>query len=188
MPRVTLKQIREGIKEGTTLFFVHASWCPYTVQFYPIFDKVMSNLKTKGINEKFNVIKLDDIMTRSIRANYGDIYKKLADYDSNIDEHKLYFPTVVMFVDGKRFKYQVDVRTVQNFEAFIMSKLNKAVNRNRKGTRKDSKTEVKVKKEREDIEQQVRVRIANHNRTSTRPVKFLTLEQQIDKAFRKLLK
>lgn len=185
MPRVTLKQIREGIKEGTTLFFVHASWCPYTVQFYPIFEKVMSNLNEKGIDKKFNVIKLDDTMTRSIRAGYSDIYKKLADYDSDIDEYKLYFPTVVLFVNGKRFKYQVDVRTVDNFENFIVSKLTKATRKNR--TSKQEKNEVKVQKAREDT-QQMRIRTFSHNRVSTRPVKLLTLEQQIDKAFQKLFK
>lgn len=174
MPRVTLKQIREGIKDGTTLFFVHASWCPYTVQFYPIFDKVMSNLKAKGIDQKINVIKLDDVMTRSIRANYGDIYKRLADYDENNDEYKLYFPTVVLFVNGKRFKYQVEVRTVKNFESFVMSKLTKP-------TRQQRKTQVKV---------QPTARLVSHrsNQASTRPVKLLTLEEQIDKAFHKLFK
>ena len=173
MPRFTLKQIREGITEGTTLFFVHASWCPYTVQFYPIFDKVMSNLKTKGIDKEFNVIKLDDTMTRSIRANYGDIYKQLADYDSDIDEYKLYFPSVVMFVNGKRYKYKVDVRTVKNFEAFVVSKLTKSTRR------KNTRNEVKI---------QPSMRKFGHNQVSTRPVKLLTLEQQIDKAFQKMLK
>ena len=186
MPRVTLKQIRESIKEGTTLFFVHASWCPYTVQFYPIFEKVMINLKTKGLDAKFNVIKLDDIMTRSIRANYGDIYKQLAEYDKNIDEYKLYFPTVVMFVDGKRYKYEVDVRTVQNLEAFIVNKLKQP--QRKRGTRKQNKNEKLNQKGREDIQEQARVRTFRHNRASTRPVKLLTLEQQIDKAFQKLFK
>lgn len=186
MPRVTLKQIREGIKEGTTLFFVHASWCPYTVQFYPIFEKVMSNLKTKGVNKKMNVIKLDDTVTRSIRTNYEDIYKQLADYDGDNDEYKLYFPTVVMFVDGKRFKYQVDVRTVQNFETFVISKLRKPTRKN--VTRKQEKNEKTNQKGREDIQQEARMHTYSHNRGSTRPVKLLTLEQQIDKAFQKLFK
>jgi thiol-disulfide isomerase/thioredoxin len=180
MPRTTLKQIREGMKQGKTLFFVHASWCPYTVQFYPIFEKVINNLKTKGVDQNFNIIRLDDTMTRSIKASYGDVYKKLADYDSNIDEYKLYFPTVVMFVDGKRFKYQVDVRTVQNFEAFIVSKLKKS-----KDIR-ENKT--KLQKQRDNIQKQTRMHTFNHNKTSTRPVRLLTLEQQIDKAFQKLFK
>lgn len=186
MPRVTLKQIREGIKEGTTLFFVHASWCPYTVQFYPIYEKVMNNLKIKGIDKKFNVIKLDDVMTRSIKTHYLDIYRKLADYDDEIDEYKLYFPTVVMFVDGKRYKYTVDVRTVNNFESFIVSKFKKPTRRN--NTRKPSKTEESIQRERENILEKTRIRKFSHNRGSTRPVKLLTLEQQIDKAFQKLFK
>jgi len=185
MPRVTLKQIREGIKEGTTLFFVHASWCPFTVQFYPIFDKVMDNLKIKGMDKNLNIIKLDDKMTSSIRKNYRDIYQNLADYDGNNDEYKLFFPTVVMFNNGERCKYEVGVRTVQNFESFIMSNLKKPKRKN--GTRKQNKVEEKVQKKREDI-QQSRIRTFNHNMVSTRPLKLLTLEQQIDKAFQKLFK
>lgn len=181
MPRVTIKQIREGIK-GTTLFFVHAPWCPFTVDFYPIFDEVMTNLKEKGIDNKFNVIKLDDVMTRSIRANYGDIYKSLADYDGDDDEYKLFFPTVLLFVNGKRYKYQVNVRTVQNFEAFIMSKLTMTKRRS-----KNENKEVQVQKGRKNI-QQVRTHTFSRNRASTKPAKLLTLEQQIDEAFRKLFK
>lgn len=183
MPRVTLKQIRQGIKEGITLFFVHASWCPYTVQFYPIFETVMNNLKKKELHKKFDVIKLDDIMTRSIRANYGDIYKQLADYDSDTDEYKLYFPSVVMFVNGKRYKYKVDVRTVANFEAFITSKLRTPTRRQK------NVNEMRNQKERENVEQRnIKGRTFSRNITTTRPVKFLTLEQQINKAFQKLFK
>lgn len=125
MSKVTLKQIREGLKEGIVLYFVHASWCPYTVQFYPIFDKTIEKLQQNKKAKQFSIIRLDDTMVKSIRANYNDIYRKLADYDENVDEYKLYFPTVVMFVNGKRYKYQVDVRTVKNFEEFIVSKLPK---------------------------------------------------------------
>jgi thiol-disulfide isomerase/thioredoxin len=172
MTRVTLKQLRDGLKEGITLFFVHASWCPYTVQFYPIFEKVMSNMKAKGLDTKFNVIKLDDVMTKSIRANNSDIYKSLADYDKNIDEYKLYFPSVVMFVNGKRYKYNVDVRTVQNFEAFIVGKLS---------TKSRSKRTAESQK-------RVLTSTNNNKRISTRPIKLLTLQEQIDKAFQKLFK
>lgn len=182
MTHVTLKQIREGIKEGATLFFVHASWCPYTVQFYPIFQTVMNNLKKQGIDKQFNVIKLDDTMTRSIQSHHKDIYKHLADYDSNVDEYKLYFPTVVMFVNGKRFKYQVAVRTVDNFNTFITSKLNKTIKR------KDTRKLNRLQKEREDKHQKSRMVSFNNNKTKTRPIKLLTLEEQIDKAFKKLFK
>jgi len=172
MSKVTLREIREGLKEGNTLFFVHASWCPYTVQFYPIFEKVMKNLKVKGLEKKFKTIKLDDVMTRSIRANYNDIYRKLADYDDNVDEYKLYFPTVVMFLNGQRYKYNVPVRTAQNFEDFISSKLSK---QSRKGTRRQV-----AKLERNESRP--------NRRVSTRPTKLLTLQEQIDKAFQKLFK
>jgi thiol-disulfide isomerase/thioredoxin len=179
MTRVTLKQIRDGLKEGSTLFFVHASWCPYTIQFYPIFEKVMSILKGKGLDTKLNVIKLDDVMIKSLRANNNDIYKTLADYDENIDEYKLFFPTVVMFVNGKRYKYSVDVRTVQNFEAFIVGKLSKQ-SRNSKNT----------KVQRNETVNKRRVNMSNNinRRASTRPTKLLSLQEQIDKAFQKLFK
>lgn len=171
MSKVSLKEIREGLKENVTLFFVHASWCPYTIQFYPIFEKVMKNLKAKGLDTKFKTIKLDDVMIKSLRANYTDIYKKIADYDENIDEYKLYFPTVVVFVNGKRYKYNASVRTVQNFEEFISNKLSKP---SRKGTRR---TTTKIERNENKPNKKV----------SMRPVK-LTLQEQIDKAFQKLFK
>lgn len=186
MSKVTLKQIRDSLKEGTTIFFVHAGWCPYTVQFYPIFDKVLNNLKTKNMDKYFNVIKLDDVMTRSIRANYKDIYSKLADYDSDVDEYKLFFPTVVMFVNGKRYKYQVDVRTVQNFEAFILSKLPKLSRRTGKVVKGGDENKTTINNERELINKQ-RVKSVQVKRSSNRPVKLLRLQEQIDKAFKKLL-
>lgn len=176
MTRVTLKQIRTGLKEGVTLFFVHASWCPYTVQFYPIFEKAMNNIKSKGIDNKFSVIKIDDVMTKSIRSNYDDIYKLLADYDENNDEYKLYFPTVVIFVDGKRYKYSVDVRTAQNLETFIVQKLPKS-------QRNSKKTNVQ-RNASEDKNRASTLKRTN----STRPTKLLTLQEQIDKAFQKLFK
>lgn len=184
MTKVSLKQIREGLKQGVTLYFVHASWCPYTVQFYPIFEKVMKNLKMKGFDTRFNTIKLDDVMTRSIRASYDDIYKRLADYDENIDEYKLYFPTVVMFVNGKRYKYNVEVRTVENFEAFIISKLPKQQqgSRNTKAINKSERSEMGVSN------RSVPTRRNASKRIQTRPTKLLTLQEQIDKAFQKLFK
>lgn len=179
MTRVTLKQIRDGLKEGITLFFVHASWCPYTVQFYPIFEKVMNNLKGKGMDNKFQVIKIDDVMTKSIRSNYSDIYKSIAEYDEYTDEYRLSFPTVVMFVDGKRYKYKVNVRTVQNLESFIVGKLTKQ-------SRKNKNTKI----QRNETGNKRRVNMSNNSnrRISTRPTKLLTLQDQIDKAFQKLFK
>jgi thiol-disulfide isomerase/thioredoxin len=201
MTRVTLKQVRDGLKEGCTLFFVHASWCPYTVQFYPIFEKVMSNLKGKGLDSKLNVIKLDDVMVKSIRANNNDIYKVLADYDEDIDEYKLYFPTVVMFVNGKRYKYKVDVRTVQNFESFIVGKLStqsKQLTQSKQSTQsrqsKQSTQSTQSRQSKQSINRNTKIQTdsrrvsSNNKRISTRPVRLLTLQEQIDKAFQKLFK
>lgn len=168
MSKVTLKQIRESFKDGIVLFFVHASWCPYTVQFYPIFDKTMEKLHHNKKDKQFNVIRLDDTMIKSIRANYNDIYRKLADYDDSIDEYKLYFPTVVMFVNGKRYKYQVDVRTVKNFEEFITSKLPKLQTLSR-------------------AQPLIRRPLAM-SRPITRSPRQLALHEQIDKAFKKMFK
>lgn len=171
MSKVTLKQIRDGFKNGIVIYFVHATWCPYTVQFYPIFDKVMENLKRRKQDRLFDLIKLDDTMVRSIRANYSDVYRKLADYDDNIDEYKLYFPTVVIFVNGKRYKYQVNVRTVKNFEDFIVSKLPKQ--------RAQSKAETLVRMGRTAAANQ-RIQQSHSVRRPT------SLHQQIDKAFKRL--
>lgn len=168
MSKVTLKQIRESFKEGIVLFFVHASWCPYTVQFYPIFDKTIEKLHHNKKDKQFNIIRLDDTMIKSIRANYSDIYRKLADYDDTIDEYKLYFPTVVMFVNGKRYKYQVDVRTVKNFEDFIISKLPKQQTLSRA--------------------QPMLRRPLAISRPPIRPPTQLALHEQIDKAFKKMFK
>lgn len=171
MSKVTLKQIREGLKEGVVLFFVHASWCPYTVQFYPIFDKTIEKLHQSRKDKQFNIIRLDDTMIKSIRANYSDIYRKLADYDENIDEYKLYFPTVVMFVNGKRYKYQVDVRTVKNFEEFIVSKLPK---------QKPMSRAIPPRRPITTPRPFARSRVATSNKPS------VALYEQIDKAFKKL--
>jgi thiol-disulfide isomerase/thioredoxin len=169
MSKVTLKQIREGLKNGIVLYFAHASWCPYTVQFYPIFDKTIEKLHQNKKDKLFSIIRLDDTMVKSIRANYNDIYRKLADYDDNVDEYKLYFPTVVMFVNGKRYKYQVDVRTVKNFEEFIVSKLPKS-----KPLSRTTRTMRPLEPPRPFV----------RSRTPTQ----VALHEQIDKAFKKLFK
>lgn len=161
MTKVTLKEIRDGFKSGIVLYFVHADWCPYTVQFYPIYDKVMQKLKISKHDKHFKVIRIDDTMVKSIRANYNDIHRKLAEYDEDVDEYKLYFPTVVMFVDGKRYKYKVDVRTVKNFEEFIVSKLPKQSRQLRQ-----SKIQSKV------------ITVSKN--------RHVGLQEQIDKAFKKL--
>lgn len=170
MSKVTLKQIREGLKNGIVLYFVHASWCPYTVQFYPIFDKTIEKLHHSKKDKLFSIIRLDDTMIKSIRANYNDIYRKLADYDENIDEYKLYFPTVVMFVNGKRYKYQVDVRTVKNFEEFILSK----IPRQQQTLSRNTQTRPIVR--------------TSTPRPFVRTPPQLALHEQIDKAFKKLFK
>jgi thiol-disulfide isomerase/thioredoxin len=179
--KVTLKQIREGLKDGITLYFVFASWCPFCVQFEPIFNKVMSNLEHDKLRNNFQLIKLDDVMTRSITTNYKDIHTKLAEYDEDIDEYRLSFPTVVMFVNGKRFKYNVPVRTVANFEAFIKSHLPKS--RNTKVSRKDVGKNLQSRSI-----QSINTRQGTTHRVikSQRPVKILTLQDQIDKAFKNL--
>jgi thiol-disulfide isomerase/thioredoxin len=171
MSKVTLKQIREGLKDGIVLYFVHASWCPYTVQFYPIFDKTMEKLHHNKKDKLFRLIRLDDTMVKSIRANYNDIYRKLADYDENVDEYKLYFPTVVMFVNGKRYKYQVDVRTVKNFEEFIVSKLPK-----QKPLSRTTHTMRPLVTPRPIV------------RSTSRTPTQIGLHEQIDQAFKKLFK
>lgn len=166
MTKVTLKEIRDGFKSGIVLYFVHADWCPYTVQFYPIFKKVMQKLKINKNDKHFKVIRIDDTMVKSIRANYNDIHRKLAEYDEEIDEYKLYFPTVVMFVNGKRYKYKVDVRTVKNFEEFIVNKLPKQL----KTTRLSSQSSQSRQKKHVVVSKQTHV----------------GLQEQIDKAFKKL--
>lgn len=165
MSKVTLKQMRDGMKEGIVVFFVHASWCPFTINFYPIFDNTMKKMHETKADKHFSVIRIDDNMVRSLRANYGDIYRKLADYDEDVDEYKLSFPTVIMFVNGKRYKYQVSVRTVKNLEEFILSKLPKR------------------RREQSNIRQNT-----PHKVSSISSRKHMSLHEQIDKAFKRLFR
>jgi len=156
-----MSSIKKMTKAGNTLVFVHAHWCPYTVAFYGTWRKVKTNLAKS--NPQLNIIEIDDQAIGFIRDKEPTLYKKMADYSSELGQYKLYFPTVMLFTSGKRTKYE-DERTVANVVAFVSSAQVKHV--------KSVKPVKPVK--------------------SVKPVKPVkptkSLQKEIDKAFRRLLK
>lgn len=102
-------------KDKQVLIFVHAKWCPYTVAFYPIWTSAK-----KMVNKDVDIIEINDKILGDIKSNEPLLYKKMADYNRNTKEYKLFFPTVILFSNGKRFKFEED-RTVDNLCAFVKS-------------------------------------------------------------------
>ena len=153
-----MNKIKKAVKTGNTAFFVHASWCPYTVQFYPIWTAMEAKLKE---STDFNIIKLDHESFAHIKKAFPKVYETLADYDEYTQSYKLYFPSVVMFTNGIRKKYSPSERTLTSLVAFIKKySTNKTPNATKHT--KPAKT--------------------------TTQHAHLKLHQQIDKAFSRLMK
>lgn len=153
-----MNKIKKAVKTGNTAFFVHASWCPYTVQFYPIWVDMETKLKD---STDFNIIKLDHESFAHIKKAFPKLYETLADFDEYTQTYKLYFPSVVMFTNGIRKKYSPTERTLKSLVAFIK----------KNSTNKTPKmTDTKDTKHKQ---------IPSHH---------LKLHQQIDKAFSRLMK
>jgi thiol-disulfide isomerase/thioredoxin len=96
--------------KSTSLVFIHAPWCPYTVAFYKAWKKIKKSLLDSS---KVNIIEIDDKAITEIRTQLPNVFRKLAG-----KELKLYFPTVLLFVNGKRYKYE-DEREVDKVIEFV---------------------------------------------------------------------
>jgi thiol-disulfide isomerase/thioredoxin len=103
-------KVSDFISNGNALVFIHAPWCPYTVAFYKAWKKIKKTLLNTS---EVNVIEIDDKAITQIRTQFPNVFRKLAG-----KELKLYFPTVLLFVNGKRYKYE-DEREVDKVVQFV---------------------------------------------------------------------
>lgn len=108
--------LQRGMKNGKTLVFVHAEWCPYTVSFYPVWNEFEDAHKHV---KDLKVFKIDHNAISKLHASKRNLYNAIGDLDMNTETYKVYFPTVVMFVDGARKKYSPETRTLKNLSAFV---------------------------------------------------------------------
>lgn len=128
---------------GNALVFIHAPWCPYTVAFYKAWKKIKKSLLNSPL---VNIIEIDDKAITHIRTQQPNLFRKLAG-----KELKLYFPTVLLFVNGKRYKYE-DEREVDKVLQFVEKRTKPLTT------------------------------------TSVTPRKVVSFQNEIDKAFQRLLK
>jgi hypothetical protein len=129
MLKELISQSNTGKEVHNTLVFVHAHWCPYTVAFYKTCEALTVAMKKKLPFIK--TVTIDDKSISYIKENYSSLYKKLADYYVVRDdygrkqgEYKIYFPTIVFFVDGARIKYDGE-REVEEMMSFLDSHADK---------------------------------------------------------------
>jgi hypothetical protein len=113
---VNISKVSELISSNA-LVFIHAPWCPYTVAFYKAWKQIKKSLLKSS---KVNIIEIDDKAITQIRTQQPNVFRKLAG-----KELKLYFPTVLLFVNGKRYKYE-DERDIDKVLQFV-EKRTKAV-------------------------------------------------------------
>lgn len=137
-----ISKVNELISSNA-LVFIHAPWCPYTVAFYKAWKKIKKNLLSTS---KVNIIEIDDKAITYIRTQQPNLFRKLAG-----KELKLYFPTVLLFVNGKRYKYE-DEREVDKVLQFVEKRTKPLITR------------------------------------SVTPRKVVSFQNEIDKAFQRLLK
>lgn len=102
-----ISKVNELISSNA-LVFIHAPWCPYTVAFYKAWKKIKQSLL-----KSLDIIEIDDKAITQIRTQQPNTFRKLAG-----KELKLYFPTVILFVNGKRYKYE-DEREVDKVLQFV---------------------------------------------------------------------
>lgn len=162
--------LQRAMKTSNTLIFVHANWCPYTVQFYPIWNAFEAAHKT---TKDLKVYKIDHVAIGKIKTTYPKMYEAMGDYDSDTDSYKLYFPTVVMFSEGKKKKYSPPVRSERNLMSFVAKQLN-------------STASTSVKR---DVTKKAVVKSPSPVKAAFQSNKtHKSLQQEIDVAFRRLFK
>lgn len=205
MNEITLNQIYQGMKKGNTLYYIYADWCGYTQLFQPIYNKTIEQMKKEGTDKRFDIIKLNDVSIAQLRKPY--IAKKT---DNSKEEQQrikvletkrndilnklesISFPTVLMFVDGVKHKYESYPRTEVNFKQFIVSTLAKSKQQGTRGTkntkRNNSSQQNKVLLERNKQQNEHANTFNKRKLNQRRPVRVLTLQEQIDNAFKKMFK
>jgi hypothetical protein len=173
--------LKSSLVAGNTLVFVHAHWCPYTVSFYGTWR----NLKAKLVGlTNLTVIEIDDEALMSLRTKHTNTYKKLADYIPLENQYKIFFPTIVLYVDGVRYKYE-DERTVKDLTEFVHKHaFGKMQKRHRAPSRKVVPKQVATRPN--DAPKKVVPRVQPKTPT-TRTKTAKRLQQEIDDAFKRLL-
>lgn len=109
------EQLHAAIIQENTLVFVHAHWCPYTVQLYPVWRAVKKNLYG---NTSLRIYEIDDGAIGWIRQNKKQLYQRIAEQFHPDPQFKVFFPTVLMFVNGRRRKFTKE-RTQDNITQWI---------------------------------------------------------------------
>lgn len=160
------EQLHASILQESTIVFVHAHWCPFTVQFYPIWRALK---KTLYGNTSLRIYEIDDGAIGWIRQNKKQLFQRIAEQFQPDSQYKIFFPTVLMYVNGKRHKFTGE-RTQESIALWINKLLLKSQTRTRSRAtllRTRSTTKIQTPKQTRSPKQ--------------------SLKDNIDKAFKKLL-
>lgn len=158
------EQLHAALMKENTLVFVHAHWCPFTVQFYPVWRAVK---KTLYGNTTLKIYDIDDKAIDWIRHNKKQLYQRIAEQFKPDPQYKVFFPTLLMYVNGRRHKFIGD-RTQNAVIVWINNWLAK------------SQTHVRT-----SIKRHQTTKKAQHTKSVKTPLQ--SLQENIDNTFRKLL-
>ena len=104
----SVTMIKKCSKSGCTVILSHSRWCSHCIAFKPQWDIFEKN-PGKGVD------------TISIEADsykngiVPDLYKLLS------DNNQMYYPMIILFVDGKRYLYNGE-RSAVALKSFVASK------------------------------------------------------------------
>lgn len=186
------------MQKQNTLIFIQAKWCYYTQQFFPVWEQLLKKIEA---DKNLTIIKINDEAIRYLEKNNKEIFQQLADFRPEDQRYKVFFPTIILFSNGQRYKFEQE-RTVENLIKFIYAK--------RRGTHPGRIPRLRTKQQarpqaRQQIGQPPKQQTRQKARAPTRskpqprrvinieanlnrkPVK-LTLQEQINKAFLRLMK
>ncbi len=102
--------IKTCTQEGCYIVLNYATWCGACHAFMPEWLK-FEKAAPKGVK----LIKVESSAYASLPYSQPSLYKKLTDKGS------LYFPMVVMFVDGKKYMFKGE-RSAEGLKKFVDSK------------------------------------------------------------------
>lgn len=140
------KKIQTNINgSGCHIIFIYATWCGACHAFMPQWKEFE---KTKPAH-----VSITKIESNALQSLDKSLYKSLADNDS------MYFPMVIIFINGKKYHYH-GVRTASDLHKFVEQKsAQKPLQKPVKATA--APKAIKTHKARKVIEQQQLVRNLN---------------------------
>ncbi len=108
-----IDMMKNCTKEGCFIVLNYASWCGACHAFMPEWVKFEKHAP-KGVK----LIKVESSAYTSLPYQQPGLYKKLT------DKGNLYFPMIIMFVDGKKYMYKGE-RSAEALKTFVNAKKGK---------------------------------------------------------------